>query len=75
MTKRQTNSRKIGYTYSMKRLLLNAYRLGSLRIKTRVEPINNLDTVERVEIEKYAEHGQLWNKQHNPYYKSFNRWN
>lgn len=73
MTRRQSN-RKIGYSYPMKRQMLNAFRSGRLAIKTQKVKIADLDAIERSEIEYYSKFNRLWNIEHNSRYKFTNRW-
>ena len=71
MTRRQSNG-KIGYNYSIKRHLINAYRNGSLSIWTMRTAISKLDNLEKQLIERYAPYHRLWNQEHNKYFKMSN---
>ena len=73
MTKRQANG-NIGYSYAIKRHLLNAFRDNILEIRTEEVRLYQLDQTEKARIQFYAPASQLWNIEHNPYYKQSNRW-
>ena len=73
MTKRQSNSH-IGYNYSIKRQMLNAYRSGGLKIQTKEIRVADLDRVEEEEIRLHSKNEKLWNIEHNEYFKKTNRW-
>ena len=73
MTRRQANG-QIGYRYSIKRRMLNAYRCNRLTIKTREVPLANLDTIEKEEIALHAKTSRLWNIEHNQRSRILNRW-
>lgn len=72
MTRRQAN-RHIGYNYSIKRQMLNAYRAGKLSIVTREVKVADLDKVEREAIEANSRWSKLWNIEHNKYFNKSNR--
>ena len=71
MTRRQPNG-NIGYSYPIKRLMLNAFRSGTLQIQTKKVLVAELDKIEQQEIRLYSDN-RLWNKEHNPHYQPFNR--
>lgn len=60
---------KIGYPIPIKRNLLNAYRNGTLKIKTEVIRKTYLHDRERKLILHFAPAKMLWNKEHNPYFE------
>ena len=74
MTRRQPNG-AIGYNYSIKRHMLNAYRSHRLTIKTRETPLADLDAVEIKEITQHSGYGnRLWNVEHNQNFRKSNRY-
>ena len=73
MTRRQANGH-IGYNYSIKRQMLNAYRAGKLSIVTREVKVADLDRLEAEAIEANAKDNKLWNIEHNEHFKKSNRW-
>ncbi len=72
MTRRQANGH-IGYNYSIKRQMLNAYRSGTLKIQTKEIRIADLDRIEEEEIRLHSKKGKLWNIEHNEHYRKTNR--
>ena len=73
MTRRQANGH-IGYNYSIKRQMLNAYRAGKLSIVTQEMKVADLDRVETEAIRANSKDNKLWNIEHNEYFKKSNRW-
>lgn len=73
MTRRQLNG-NIGYRYCIKRLMLNAFRSGNLRIETKEVRMADLDATEEREIKFYSKTNRLWNIEHNPSYSKSNCW-
>ena len=68
MTKHQANGH-IGYNYSIKLQILNAYRSGNLKIQTKEIKAADLDGVEEEEIRLHSKNEKLWNIGHNEYFK------
>ena len=56
----------LGYSYDIKRCLLNAAYKGILRIQTYEFPLPILNDKEVELIQKHAPRSQLWNQLHNP---------
>ena len=73
MTRRQPGG-NLGYNYSIKRQMLNAFRSGSLQIKTREVGLADLNATEEQEIRAHSRSNRLWNIEHNSHYKKSNRW-
>ena len=73
MVRFQANGRT-GYSYAIKRHLLNAFRNGSLRIQTQEVPVSRLESIETEQIRYYSQQYRLWNKRGNPRYSPSNRW-
>ena len=73
MTRRQPNG-NTGYSYSIKRQMLNAFRSGTLEIQTKEVKAIDLDTTEEHEINFYSKSNRLWNIEHNANYRHSNRW-
>lgn len=73
MIRRQPGG-SIGYSYTIKRQMLNAYISDRLIIKTKQVRLKDLDSVEQTEIKTYGKYGKLWNIEHNRHYKDTNRW-
>ena len=73
MTRRQANG-NMGYHYSIKRQMLNAFRSGILKIQTREVRVGSLDETEEREIKFYSKANRLWNIEHNLNYRRSNRW-
>ena len=72
LTRRQADG-TIGYSYSIKRQLLNSFRENSLRIQTKEVELADLDKTEAREINICSKAYKLWNIEHNPSYKTSNR--
>ena len=71
MTKKQ-DSGCIGYSYRIKRNLLNAVVEGRLKISTKKIPKEQLDNYEISAIRRYGPTNKLWNQKHNPDFKKDN---
>ena len=62
----------LGYSYDIKRCLLNAAYRGILRIQTHEFPLRILDDKEVELIQKHAPRSRLWNRLHNPRFSESN---
>ena len=71
MTKNQPGGH-IGYSPTIKKHMLNAYRQGVLRIETESVRIDKLDDREQELIARYGPTNRLWNIEHNPNFKKTN---
>ena len=65
---------KIGYSDSIKSKLLNAFRAGSLTIKTREVKLDQLNKTEKCEIRTNSCSHRLWNREHVLSYGQMNFW-
>lgn len=74
MNRPQKNGVK-GYNYAIKRNLINAYRNGTLSIRTAIVKKDQLDRCEQQLIEHYGPTNKLWNKIHNEKYFQVENYN
>ena len=64
---------RLGYSYDIKRPMLQAASENKLQIRAILVPTHSLDIVEKQEIERYSQGNKLWNQIHNE--KNFNKQN
>ena len=65
---------RFGYNYTIKRLVINAYRNNFLQIATSQVPIDDLVEHEKYCINFFGKNNNLWNIANNRHYKFKNRY-
>lgn len=63
---------KLGYKDSIKRNLINAYRMGQLYIEVQPIELKALDKYQKDLIEQYAPTNRLWNEKDNKHFNAEN---
>lgn len=56
----------VGYSFAIKRCLLEAYYGNRLQIRTLPHPLKGIYRAEKAYIRRYAKIRRLWNQEHNP---------